>query len=242
MGEAAGLGGEPDRAGHRDRVVGAGYRARAQYAVVAELHRQRRVGRGADAGVEDHRHAGLLDDEAQVVRVEDALPGADGRAERHHRGAADVLEAAGQDGIVGRVGEHDEAVVDELLGGLHERGRVRQQGAVVADHLELDPVRPERLAGELGGEDGVAGGEAARGIGKDGVAIGVDVVEEALAAVVVEALSPDGDRDDLAGGGVEGAAHDVEVGVLPRARDEPGAEGARPSDASVLEARFRGSG
>ena len=61
-----------DRARHRHRVLGARDRARAQHRVAAELHRQRRVGRGADARVEDHRHAGALADQAHVVRVEHA--------------------------------------------------------------------------------------------------------------------------------------------------------------------------
>ena len=63
-------------------------------------------------------------------------------------------------------GQDDEAVVDELLGGLEQRGRVGQQRALVADDLELDPVGLERLAGELRGQHGVAGGEAAGGVGQ----------------------------------------------------------------------------
>ncbi len=58
-------------------------------------------------------------------------------------------------------GQHDEALVDELLGGAQQLGRVGQQRVLVADHLELDPVGVERLARELRGQDGVAGGVAA---------------------------------------------------------------------------------
>ena len=166
VGEAAGLGGEADRAGHAHRVLGARDRARAQDGVAAELHRQRGVGGGADAGVEDHGDLRALADQAQVVGVQQALAGADRRAERHHRGAADVLEAAGEDRVVVGVGEDGEALVDELLGGLEQRGRVGQQRVLVADHLELDPVGLERLAGELGGQHRVAGGEAAGGVGE----------------------------------------------------------------------------
>ena len=54
---------------------------------------------------------------AQVVRVADPRARADRRAERHHRGAADVLEPAREDRVVVRVREDDEAVGDELLGG-----------------------------------------------------------------------------------------------------------------------------
>src|SRR3712207_9326851 len=46
--------------------------------------------RSADARVEDDRNAGALADEAQVVRVQQPHARADGRAERHHRGAPDV--------------------------------------------------------------------------------------------------------------------------------------------------------
>ena len=108
--------------------------------------------RRADAGVEDHRHAGALDDEREVVRVADAHARADRRAERHDRGAADVLQAAREDRVVGRVGQHDEAVGDELLGGEQQLRRVGQQRALVADDLELDPVGRERLARQLRGE------------------------------------------------------------------------------------------
>ena len=103
----------------------------------------------------------LLDDQAQVVRVVDPHAAADRRAERHHRRAAGVLEPAGEDRVVVRVGQHGEAVGHERLGGLEQLGRVGQQRAVVADHLELHPVGLERLARELGGGDGLARGEAA---------------------------------------------------------------------------------
>ena len=96
---AGGRGGRPrPRAGSRVAIA-TGSSAR----LMAVAHRtasqpissaMRRVGGGADAGVEDHRDAGLLDDQAQVVRVEDPLAGADRRAERHDRRAADVLQPA----------------------------------------------------------------------------------------------------------------------------------------------------
>ena len=149
--------------------------------VVAELHRQRGVGGGADARVEDHGHAGALADQAQVVGVQQAHAGADRRAERHHRGAADVLQPAREDRVVVGVREHDEAVVDELLGGLEQRRRVGQQRALVADHLELDPVGLERLAGELRGEHRVARREAAGGVGQQPDAGAVEHVDDRAA-------------------------------------------------------------
>jgi hypothetical protein len=73
---------------------------------------------------------------------------------------------AGQHRVVVGVGEHGEAVVDQRLGGVAELDRVRQQGPVVADDLELDPVGGERLPGQPGRAHGVAGGEAAGGVGQ----------------------------------------------------------------------------
>ncbi len=123
------------------------------------------------------RDRGALGDDREVVGVADAGAGADRRAERHHRGAAGLLEAAGEDRVVVGVGEDGEAVGDERLGGVEQLDRVRVEGAVVADHLELDPVGLERLAGELGGADRVAGGEAAGGVGEGEEAEAVDHVE-----------------------------------------------------------------
>ena len=106
-------------------------------------------------------HAGALGDDRDVVGVADAGAGADRRAERHHRGAAGLLEAAGEDRVVVGVGEDGEALADQGLGGVEQLDRVGVEGAVVADHLELDPVGLEGLAGEPRGADGVARGEAA---------------------------------------------------------------------------------
>ena len=78
-------------------------------------------------------------------------------------------------------GQHGEAVVDELLGRLEQRGRVGQQRALVADHLELDPVGLERLARELRGEHGVARREAAGRVGQQVDARVVEHVDERAA-------------------------------------------------------------
>ena len=114
----------------------------------------------------------------EVVRVADAHAAADRRAERHHRGAADVLQPPGQHRVVGRVGQHGEAVVDELLGRGHELDRVGQERPVVADHLELDPVGRERLAGQPRGQHRVAGRVAAGGVRQHLDPGGVEHVED----------------------------------------------------------------
>src|SRR3954452_24926505 len=87
---------------------------------------------------------------AEPIGAPDGITGApaDRRAERHHRGAACLLEAAGEDRIVVGVWEDGEAVGDELLGGVEELDRVGEESAVVADHLELYPLGLEGLAGQ----------------------------------------------------------------------------------------------
>ena len=85
------------------------------------------------------------------------------------------------------------------LGGVEQLDRVRVEGAVVADHLELDPLGLEGLAGELGGADRVAGGVAAGGVGQDEEAEAVDHVEDRALGGGVDAAQ--GDGDDLGPGG-----------------------------------------
>ena len=149
------------------RVAGPGHRRGHQHGVAPELHGQTGVRGRADAGVEDHRDPGLLDDEGDVVGIADAEAAADGGPEGHHRGTADLLEAPGGDRVVVAVGEDHEPVVDQRLGRRHQLDGVGQQGAVVPDDLELHPVGLEGLPGQLGGEHGIGGGEAPGGVGQD---------------------------------------------------------------------------
>ena len=81
-----------------------------------------------------------LGDEGDVVRVADAEPAADGRAQGHDRRAAGLLEPAGQHGVVVGVGEDDETLVAQLLGGVEQLDGVGEQRVLVPDDLELDPV------------------------------------------------------------------------------------------------------
>ena len=74
VGQPSGLDAEPHGGGHRLGVLRAGDGRRQQHGVAAQLHRQRGVARGADAGVEDHRHVRLLDDQLDVVGIADAEP------------------------------------------------------------------------------------------------------------------------------------------------------------------------
>jgi hypothetical protein len=98
----------------------------------------------------------VLGDQLEVVRVADAEPGPDRRAERHDRRAPDVLQLPRQHRVVVRVRQHREAVVDQGLGGVEQLDRVGQQGALVGDDLQLDQVRPERLPRQPGRQHGLA--------------------------------------------------------------------------------------
>src|SRR5207249_3197854 len=89
-------------------------------------------------------------------------------------------------------------------------------------------------AAEAGDADGIVGGEAAGGVGEDGVARGIDEVEERLALVVEEALAPDGDGDDTCAAGIKGCLHGGEVAVLAGAEDQAAAEMAGADSESVV--------
>ena len=93
--------GEPHGLGHKFGAAGTGDGRGEQHGCAAKLHRDGGVAGGTDSGIEDDGHAGLLDDQLDVVRVADAEPGADRRPERHHGGTARLLKPPGEDGIVG---------------------------------------------------------------------------------------------------------------------------------------------
>jgi hypothetical protein len=184
--EPAGLDRQAHGARHPRGILGPRDRAGQQDPVAAELHGHRCVRRRADPGVEDHRNARALEDESQVVGIGDAHATADRRAERHHRGAAGVLEPSGQHGVVAGVRQDGEPVADERLGGLEQLRGVGEQGAVVADDLELDPVGLKRLAREPGRGHRVAGGEAAGRVRQDGAARIADDIEHRSAGAGVD--------------------------------------------------------
>ena len=134
-----------------------------------------------------------LDDDPQVVGIADPGAGADRRAERHHRGAPGRLEPRREDRIVVRIRQHREAVTDQLLGGGEKLRGIGEQGAVVADHLELHPIGLERLARELGGADGVPGRVAAGRVRQAEEPEPLDQVDQRPLSRGVDAAQGDGD-------------------------------------------------
>ena len=97
-----------------------------------------------------------------------------------------------------------------------------QQGALVGDHLELDPVGLQRLARQLRGEHRLGGASAARGVRQRGDAQPVQQVQHTGAALGVDAAHRHG--------GQLGARRDQrllehrEVGRTAGAQDQPRAE------------------
>ena len=89
------------------------------------------------------------------MRIAQPEAAADRAAQRHHRGAADLLQAQREHRVVGRVRQHREALFGQLFGRRQQLDGVGQQRAVVADDLELDPVRAEGLASQLRRQHGL---------------------------------------------------------------------------------------
>lgn len=118
------------------------------------------------------------------LRIEAA---ADRRGERHDRGAAHLLQLAADDGIVGAVGEHHEALAQEDLGGLEGLFVVREEGLGITDDLELDELGDAELAREAEGADRVVGGVTAGGVGEQGETIAIDPAQEVVAGLEIDA-------------------------------------------------------
>ena len=142
-------------------------------------------------------------------------------------------QAPREDGIVGRVGQHDEAVVDELLGGAQQLGGIGQQRVLVADDLELDPVGREGLARELGGEDGIARGVAAGGVRQQLDTRRREDVEQRATSGRVDA--PQGDGHELAAAGLDRRGHQLQRGEAAGAEQQTRAQ-RTPGDDEPLGA------
>ena len=152
---------------HRHRMLGACDGGVHQHAVGAQFHRERGIRRRADAGIHDHRHLRELADDPDVVGVLNAETGADRRAERHHRRCACVFELAARDRIVVGVWQDDEAFLDQDARRFDERFVVGKERPLVADDLELHPIRQAGFASQPRRANRVVGRVAAGGVRQD---------------------------------------------------------------------------
>src|SRR5919204_7032433 len=83
---AAGLDRRAHALRHRDGIARLRDRSIEQHGRAAELHGERRVGGGADAGIEYDRYRRARADKLDEMRVSDAKPRADRRAQWDHGG------------------------------------------------------------------------------------------------------------------------------------------------------------
>jgi hypothetical protein len=132
---------------------------------------------------------------------------------------AGLLQPAADDRVVVGVGEDDEAVGDEALGGVEQLDRVGQQGVLVGDHLQLDPVCLQRLAREVRGEHRVARGVAACGVRQHANAAAGEHVEDRPACGGVDPAHRH--RRQLGSGRRERRVEHLEARHAAGAHDEP---------------------
>jgi hypothetical protein len=116
---------------------------------------------------------------------------------------------------------------------------------VVADDLELDPGGVEGLAGEVGGEDGVAGRVAAGRVGQEESSSSAEGAEEGglVGFGRIDAAHRHG--DDLGTRGLDGAHERVEAPIPARSHEEARGEAAPCDDEPLvgwLKRRERVSG
>ena len=107
------------------------------------------------------------------------------------------MQALRNDQVVGRVGEHREAVTRELVRCVDGRERVGLQRVVVADHFELDPRGAENLARHLRQRDRLLCAVAAGGVGQDPAAERADALPKAVAAAVLGLQAAQAHRQHL---------------------------------------------
>ena len=137
---------QAEGARHRDRIARLGDGGIEQHAVVAELHRGRRMRRQADASVDDQRNLGKMRAHGpQAEHIVEPFAGADRRAPRHQHFASGFDKPLGDDEILGRIREDFEAVGGKNPRRLDEPKHVGLQRVGFADDFELDPGRRRTL-------------------------------------------------------------------------------------------------
>ena len=121
---------------------------------------------------------------------------------------------------------------------IEELDRVGVESAVVADHLELDPIGAEGLAGEPRGANRVACSEAPGGVRQGLEAEPVEDIEDRALGVGVD--PPQRDGDDLGPGGDQRRLHLLQRAEPARPGDQPRAPlaaGELPGLGTALDRR-----
>jgi hypothetical protein len=211
---------------HQHRIARMGDCGIHQHAVAAEFHRHGGIGRGADAGIDDDRHAGFGDDDLQVPRIQDAHAGTDQTGQRHDGDTSHALEHARLYGIVRAIDHDAEALADQRLGSAQGFRHVGEQRLLIAQHFELDQiVTIEQFARQTQRAHGLLGRVAARRIGQQGIAPGRQHVEQARLAIAGdERRAADRHGDDVGCAGIECARRFRQVAILPGPHQQAGGE------------------
>ena len=130
------------RQGHQLRVAGPGHRRGEQHRVAAQLHGQRRVGRGTDAR-RPGRPGPSTDSRISAMLCGLRMPRPLPIGEPSGITAAQPTSASRRAMIGSSLvyGSTVKPSATSCLGRVEQLDRVGQQGVLVADHLELDPGR-----------------------------------------------------------------------------------------------------
>ena len=221
-----------------------------EHAVDAQLHGDRHVAGRAHAGIDDHRIVGIavleiLQANADVVGVEDALAGSDRAARRHHARRAGLFQPPGDDRIVARIAEDLKTFGHQPLGGLERGHGVGQQRLRIPQHLQLDPVgarvfQPQQdLAAEPCDAHGVVGRKTPGRVRQQRVAAAVDVIEDVLPTRVDEPLAAHGHGNAVGSRAGQRVGHQFVAGILAGADDQPAGQRMGSHLQSIAQLQFR---
>ena len=161
------------------------------------------------------------EDDTNVVGIANAQPRADGRGQRHDRGATDLLQLFCGDRIVGDVRQDVETFFDQNLRGIKRRRNIREESLIVADHFELDQFSDAGLARQTASSHRVLGVIATGGIRQDRVFLRVEIVEQIFFVRIGDVDPAHGDGDDFRAGDFDGALGFREILVFSGADDQP---------------------
>ena len=175
-----------------------------------------------EPGIDYDRNGRLLDNYPDLITGLDAAIGADGRAERHDGGHADVLQTFGQNRVGIDVRQHGEFFANEHFGCAKGFDRIGQQVTRVRMDFELDPFGQTGGGSKSGQAEGFFGVHRAAGIGQKEVAIRIDEFEDVGERVFLsgEISATKGDGNDLSAASSEGFAHRFGRGELAGADEE----------------------
>ena len=169
--------------------------------------------------IHHHGHPGLLDDDGEELPGHQPLIGADGGPKRHDGGAAHLFEPLAEHGIGPAVRQHHEALFHQLFGGLECLYGVWQQVLGIGVDLELEPVRPQRLPGQVGGKHRFGGCLGTGGVGQQLDSEGQQGAQDIVVALAgFQAL--DGHGHQLGAARRYGGRHQLRTGKLAGAGKE----------------------